>query len=183
MAQATISFQPAAFMPVEERETVEELRRIVGQLQFNPALHDDLMQEALIHLWQMQERCPGQTRSWYRQNCRFHLQHHLAAGRSVDSLKRRNLQAQVFSHEDEPDNYWETLAGPDTFMTEVSARDILFALARGLSEREQLILHGLAEGLRVREIARQLDISHPTVIKSRRKIARIAKKLSIAPLP
>jgi hypothetical protein len=45
-----------------------------------------------------------------------------------------------------------------------------------------MILDRLVEGLGVREISRQLDVSHPAVIKSRRKIAGIAKKLAILPL-
>lgn len=183
MGQTTVNFGPPEFMPVGEQQTLDQLGRIVGQLRSDPTLDEDLMQEALIHLWQIQERHPGQTRSWYLQNCHFHLQHHLASGRSIDSLKRRNFQVHVGSEDDEHDNFWENLAGPDSVMADVSARDMLFALAKGLSERERMILHWLAEGLGVREIARQLDVSHPTVIKSRRKIAGIAKDLSIPPLP
>lgn len=183
METTTVNFGPPEFMPVEEQQTWEQLGRIVGQFRAHPMLDEDLMQEALIHWWQIQERHPGQTRSWYLQNCRFHLQHHLASGRSVDSLKRRNLQVHDSSEGDDEGNSWENLAGPDSVMADVSARDMLFALVKWLSDRERMILHFLVEGMGVREIARQLDVSHPTVIKSRRKIAGLAKALSISPLP
>ena len=161
---------------------LDQLGRIVGQMRSDPTLREDLMQEGLIHLWQIQERHPGQTQSWYLQNCRFHLLHHLVAGRSVDSLKRRNLQVQADAGSDEEDGFWDSIAGPDTGLAEVSARDMFCALAGKLSERGKMILQWLAEGLGVREISRQLDVSHPAVIKSRRKIAGIAKNLAILPL-
>jgi RNA polymerase sigma factor (sigma-70 family) len=170
------------FMAVEDCRTLDQLGRIVSRIRSDPTLRSDLMQEGLIHLWQIQEEKPGQTRSWYLQNCHFHLLHYLGEGRSVDSLKRRNLQVQADAGNDEEDGLWDSIAGPDAGMAEVSARDMLCALGKELSERERMILHHLAEGLGVREISRQLDVSHPAVIKSRRKIAGIAKKLAILPL-
>ena len=49
---------------------------------------DDLLQESLVHLWKVRCDNPGRTKSWYLQNCRFHVQHWLAAGCSLDSPKR-----------------------------------------------------------------------------------------------
>jgi DNA-binding NarL/FixJ family response regulator len=42
------------------------------------------------------------------------------------------------------------------------------------------VLQWLSEGRGTREIAKRLGISHPMVIKHRRKIAALAQKLSIA---
>src|SRR5262245_40962515 len=92
MEGAAANLGQSEFMAVEDRRTLDQLRRIVSRIRSDPALHSDLMQEGLIHLWRIQERRPGQTRSWYLQNCRFHLLHYLMEGRSVDSLKRRNFQ-------------------------------------------------------------------------------------------
>src|SRR5678816_4070505 len=66
----------------------DALHAIVSSLTNNTALREDLMQDALLHLWQVQLQKPHRTRSWYLQSCRFQLGHRLAAGRSVDSLKR-----------------------------------------------------------------------------------------------
>src|SRR2546427_11487706 len=44
--------------------------------------------QGMIHPWLAEVRWPGQQRSWYLQSCRFHMQHYLDSGRSIDSLKR-----------------------------------------------------------------------------------------------
>ena len=74
------------------------LRLIVERLTRNAALNGDLMQEALIHLWRLEEQRPGQSQHWYLRGCRFHLaagHHHplnrllaCAAGRG-DPVRRR----------------------------------------------------------------------------------------------
>lgn len=166
-------------MLIEDIETLEQLGRIVVRLTSNPALREDLMQEALIHLWQVQEQNPGQTKNWYLQNCRYRLLHYLALGRSVDSPKRRASQVHPSEHDEDPDDWLDRFAGSDTVLQDVSARDILALLSKVLSPREISILQWLAEGLGTREIAKRLGISHPMVIKHRRKIAVLAKKLSI----
>jgi RNA polymerase sigma factor (sigma-70 family) len=168
-------------MLIEDLETLERLGRIVVRLTSNPALREDLMQEALVHLWQVQEQNPGQTNNWYLQNCRFHLLHYLALGRSVDSPKRRASQVQPTAQEDDPDDWLDRFDGGDTVLEDVSARDILASLSKILSEREMSILQWLAEGVGTREIAKRLGISHPMVSKHRRKIALLARKLSISP--
>ena len=79
-------------MHVDESTTRERLGRLVQHITSNLTLWDDLLQEAMIHLWLMEVRRPGQTRSWYLQSCKFHLLHYLSSGRSVDSIKRRDRQ-------------------------------------------------------------------------------------------
>src|ERR1051326_6383910 len=74
---------------IEDKHVVGSLERIVEYLAQDPSTRDDLIQEGLIHLWLAQRQRPGQSTSWYLQGCRFHLQHCLGAGRSVDSHKRR----------------------------------------------------------------------------------------------
>ena len=168
-------------MLIEDIEILEQLGRIVVRLTSNLTLRDDLMQEALIHLWKVQEQNPGQTKNWYLQNCRFHLLHYLALGRSVDSPKRRSSQVHPSEQDESLDDWLDRFEGDNSVLQDVSARDILAALATCLSTREMSILQWLAEGLGTREIAKRLGISHPMVIKHRRKIAALAKKLAIEP--
>src|SRR5437899_1659078 len=66
----------------------EALAGMIRSMTPNPALREDLLQEAMVHLWLTETRRPDQTRSWYLQSCRFHLQHYLNSGRSIDSGKR-----------------------------------------------------------------------------------------------
>src|SRR5206468_9208579 len=77
-------------MLIEDVKICHSVQRIISRLTADQALQDDLMQECLIRLWQLESEEPGRTRSWYLQNCRFHLQHWLASGRSLDSRKRAN---------------------------------------------------------------------------------------------
>ena len=168
-------------MLIEDLETLEQLGKVVVRLTANPALREDLMQEALIHLWQVQEQNPGQTKKWYLQNCRFHLLHYLALGRSVDSPKRRASQVQPSDQTEDSDSWLERFESGESVLQDVSARDILAAMSTLLSDREMSILQWLSDGVGTREIAKRLGISHPMVIKLRRKIATFAKKLSIDP--
>ena len=168
-------------MSINDLRTVERLSKIVARLTSQPDLREDLIQEALIHLWQIQERQPGQSESWYLQSCRYHLQHLLVAGRSVDSLKRRAANAQI-SHSDPDDPGFltveEVIESGEPMLAEISVRDMITAMSQRLSPREQEILRRLAEGYRTCEIARYLKLSHPTVIKSRRKIAAMMDKVT-----
>ncbi len=170
-------------MLIEDLQTLEQLGKIVVRLTSNPALREDLMQEALIHLWQVQEQNPGQTKNWYLQNCRYHLLHYLASGRSVDSPKRRASQVHPSDQDENSDDLLDRFEGSDTVLQDVSARDMLSSLSKWLSGREMSILQWLSEGQGTREIAKRLGISHPMVIKYRRKIAALAEKLAIADRP
>jgi RNA polymerase sigma factor (sigma-70 family) len=165
-------------MLIEDLETLEQLGKVVVRLTSNPALREDLMQEGLIHLWQVQEQTPGQTKNWYLQNCRFHLLHYLALGRSIDSPKRRASQVHP---QDESDSWLDRFETNDTVVEDVSARDMLAVMSKLLSGREMSVLQWFSEGVGTREIAKRLGISHPMVIKLRRKIAVLARTLSIHP--
>ena len=168
-------------MLIEETGISESLRNIVGRLRTDAALREDLMQECLIRLWRLEIEKPGRTRSWYLQNCRFHLQHWLSAGRSLDSLKRMDQDKRIII-----DGVNDELA-EDGYHTNgelielVSARDIAATLARHLKPAEIGVLAGLVDGLVLRDIALRLSLSYPTALKYRRKIAALAIRLGITP--
>lgn len=168
-------------MLFEKLETRQLLGRIIAHVSTDPACQDDLMQEGLIHLWQIEEQTPAQTLSWYLQSCRFRLRHYLAKGRSVDSWKRRQ-QRIAFSHQ-EDDEAGPPLphTGNSTPMAETSARDMFRLLQQRLPALQQLVLACLADGLSSREVGLKLGVSHKTVINHRRKIATVALQLGIGP--
>jgi DNA-directed RNA polymerase specialized sigma24 family protein len=170
-------------MLIDDARTRELLARIVYRLSSDPAVREDLMQEALVHLWLLEERRPGQRQSWYLQSCKFHLQNYLAAGRSVDSPKRRGGKT-AYDEEDELNAFSGGESdGENAVFAQVSARDIFSLLCGRLTPFEQAILNHLAEGLGAREIAERMDVTHPTVIKYRRRIAALAIRLGIPPMP
>jgi DNA-binding CsgD family transcriptional regulator len=153
---------------------------MIANMTVDAALREDLMQEAMIHLWQSEEQRPGQTRSWYLQSCRFHLKHYLAAGRSVDSTKRRAGRVPFPEMSEDQCDMLGRSEPESSVLGLVNAREIMFLLSRQLTARERFILNCLAEGMGAREIAGKLKVSHPTVIKLRRKIAALAIKLGVS---
>jgi len=163
----------------EDASLRESLTQIIRGLTPNAALREDLLQEAMIHLWLTETRRPGQTRSWYLQSCRFHLQHYLNCGRSIDSAKRWRDQLPLNEHsEDEETSSEETDSG-NSVVTCVSAREIMAMLAPHLSNLQQAVLDCLADGLGARGIGRKLKLSHTMVIRHRRKIASLLTRLEL----
>jgi len=144
-------------------------------------LREDLLQEAMIHLWLMQARRPGQTRSWYMQSCRFHLQHYLASGRSIDSVKRRQGRLPFAYESEDGEGFPEQGDSGNSVLTWVNARELMSLLSEYLQPQEKAVLDCLAEGHGLREIGRELGMSHTMVIRHRRKIAALLNKLEALP--
>jgi DNA-directed RNA polymerase specialized sigma24 family protein len=164
-------------MYFEEPSIQDSLIHMIRRMTSNPTLRDDLLQEALIHFWLTESRRPGQTKSWYLQCCKFHLQHYLASGRSLDSNKRRAGQASVDSWADDQDDLFEQLDSGHSVVTLVSTREIISLLSQQLLPHEKAVLNCLADGLGPREIGRRLNISHTMAIKHRCKIAQLLTRL------
>ena len=169
------------YMHVNEPASRELLRRLVQNITSNPFLRDDLFQEALIHLWLTESRRPGQTRSWYFHSCKFRLQHYLASGRSIDSIKRLD---RLTSFEPELESEFNESVFPDpqeSVLSCVCARELMRLLSVQLHGPEKAVLECLADGLGPREIGRRLNISHTMVIKHRCKIATLLTRLKDPP--
>jgi len=158
------------------------LARMVQSTTSHPCLRDDLLQEAVVHAWLIEERRPGQTRSWYLQSCKFHLRHYLESGRSIDSQKRRSGQL-LPDDADGHDELLEQIDSGHSVFDCVSARDIISLLSRHLLPPEKAVLDCLAQGLGPREIGRKLKVSHTLVIRQRRKIASLLRTLERPSLP
>jgi len=165
---------------VEEPFLQESLRGIIAGVSGNAVLQEDLMQEGLVHLWKVELYKPGQTKSWYLQSCRFHVQNWLAAGRSLDSPKRARPDKRIVLDESDSEAALPEYHTNGEVFEAVSFRDVVSTLAKHLKPREQIVLCGLAEGSSVSEIASRFGISRPTVLKDRRKIAALTIKLGIS---
>ena len=165
---------------LEELTMREALAQMVRGMTSNEAFREDLLQEAVVHLWLTETRRPGQTRSWYLQSCKFHLQHYLSGGRSIDSAKRWRDQLPFKEPEEEENEsaHHESDCG-NSVLTAVSAREILELLSAHLTRQERAVLDCLADGLGAREIGRKLKLSHTMVIRHRRKIAALFQKLEL----
>jgi DNA-directed RNA polymerase specialized sigma24 family protein len=166
-------------MLVEDAQMLASLRQIIARFTRCPELQQDLMQECLLHLWKLERKKPGHTRSWYLQGCRFHLQHCLVSGRSLDSLKRANgvIHIDVDGNAEEPALHGHHTNG-EVFEA-VCFADVVSTLRYQIMPRERQVLSGLADGMMLQEIASEFGISYPTVLKYRRKIAALTIRLGI----
>jgi DNA-directed RNA polymerase specialized sigma24 family protein len=161
-------------MLFEAPATRRALKQLASGVTSQRLWHEDLAQEALIHLWQEEDRSPGHTAVWYLRSCQFHLRNRMRLGRSVDSPKRRNGSAIVLNGEGADGEPWDSLLGaaPDTPVREtVMTRDLLSTLCSWLTSIERTVLDCLLDGMGVRETARRLNLSHTSVAKKRRRIA------------
>ena len=159
------------------------LQRMIGGMTPNFALRQDLLQEALIHLWRMKTRRPGQTRSWYVQSCKFHLTHYLASGCSVDSIKRGGSRSRLAEDFEQLEGSFDSVQSGDSVMSQVIVWDLISVLSPHLCPCGRAVLDGLADGLGAREIGRRLKMSHTMVRKYRAKIASLLVGLERLSLP
>ena len=148
------------------------LARIAARLTNCPAQREDLIQEALLHLWKIEQEPTKRTRSWYLQACKFRMLRELARGRSIDSLKRR--VDRVAPDSLNPDDLFVCHS---PVFAELVANDFVSQLSNKLSPEENATLQYLIDGLSLREVSRRLNVTHPTIMKRQRKIARLADEL------
>ena len=165
-----------------EHRFVKKLRGVAARLTCDLELQKDLSQEMIIHLTRVEADLPGRTPSWYLQSCQFHARNYLARGRSIDSVKRqKNLvpfaQGDELDHGDFRSGLSPDAVDPVELHDELIARDIIELIVERLTDIQQQILFLLMHDFGVREIAGELNTTHPTVIKHRKKIARIASCL------
>jgi DNA-directed RNA polymerase specialized sigma24 family protein len=145
----------------------------------DPSLHDELVQELVIHAWKTEAARPDQTPSWYRQSCYLHLLDLLRAGRSLDAPKRRH-RALAW-----PDEFAEPQSESSTFSLDsrenpssrASADDALNQLRSKLASREREVLELMTQEFTVTEIAGRLGFSHATVCASTAHIRAAAAQL------
>jgi DNA-directed RNA polymerase specialized sigma24 family protein len=168
-------------MLILEDATRRTIRGIVSRLTMDKTLREDLAQEAFIHLWQLELERPGQTRSWYLQNCKYAVLNVLKAGRSVDALKRSAKKISLVADEELAGEFQHDWTVDETPVDWASARDIFHQIDARLGESERIVLDCLALGMGSRETASHIGTSHPTVIRRRGKIVATAKRLGIAP--
>jgi hypothetical protein len=178
------TFKPKAqALLLEDANILESVRGIVNRFATDPNSHQDLLQECLLCLWLAESQNPGRTVSWYLQRCRFHVQHWLVLGRSLDSPKRISTANRItIDGDDEGMALAEHHTNGEVFET-VCVRDLIATLAKGLEPKELFVLGGLAAGLTLREVASESRLSYPTALKFRRKIAARALKLGIVASP
>ncbi len=166
---------------MNETEVAQRLRVVAARLTGDVELRKDLMQEMHLHLMKAQASDPGKPFEWYVKGCEFHARNYLKLGRSIDSLKRAR-QAVPWERanvDEDPLAMGEKIAdtGRPDLRLELMTSEILELVTKQLTARQQQTLELLMKGCGVRETARRLGVSHPAIIKHRRKIARLTATL------
>ena len=167
-------------MLAEEAEVRSKIRQTVQGLGCPPYWREELEQEGIIHFWVIKTECPGQSESWYRRACCFHVRHEAERGRSIDSPRRRHLGCPLAEPGEEGDGEAEELeANTATPLEHCCARDLLQQLREQLDSLGRRILALLLEDHTAREIGAVVGLSRPTVLKHIRRIASTAVELGI----
>src|SRR5258708_25185368 len=121
---------------LEDDRIVQSLRGIVSRFSMDPTSQQDMLQECMLCLWEGESENPGRTVSWYLQRCRFHVQHWLVVGRSLDSPKRASAANRItINSDDEEPALAEHHTNGEVIET-VCVRDLIVTLAKGLKPSE-----------------------------------------------
>ncbi len=162
-----------------DNQILRQLQGVAYKLTSDHELQKDLMQEMFVHMVQMRTREPGKTLSWYIKSCEFHARNHLKLGRSIDSHKRAkngiSLDGASEEHSATVEHDIQVAASIDLY-GELITNDLVDLIMPHLTESQQKTMLLLMKGMGVREIARELGITHPAIIKHRKKIARVARE-------
>jgi RNA polymerase sigma factor (sigma-70 family) len=134
--------------------------------------HDDLYQEAVIHLWNnfLKGKLGDKTDSYILQGCYFHLKNYIRKVNersniiSIDAALNANSTATV---EDALGECWAC----DDCRQELHNKFLVQSIRdNGFNPREKRLLTYFSQGLTTRDIGKRMGISHVSVVKMMRKI-------------
>jgi len=138
---------------------------------------EDLLQEALIHLWQDYNygKLEDKTDSYILQGCYFYLKNHIRKAADKAIL----LSMYSPAGEDCPAELEDVLLlkNPGALFIDVNNKVLIEEILNdGLTSREKKVFSYLLEGYTVREIAKELGVSHVSVVKSSKRIKEKCRK-------
>ncbi|MFA6358274.1 MAG: sigma-70 family RNA polymerase sigma factor [Candidatus Omnitrophota bacterium] len=140
--------------------------------------HDDLYQEAVIHLWVdfSKGKLSDKTDSYILQGCYFYLKNYIRKVNersnvtSIDAVLSANDDATV---EDILGKFWSCQDCRDDLHNKFLAQSIQ---NNGFSPREKKLLVYSSQGLTTRDIGRRMGVSHVSVVKLMQKVRVKAKR-------
>lgn len=134
--------------------------------------HDDLYQEAAIHLWSdfLKGRLRDKTDSYILQGCYFHLKNYIRKVNerqnsiSIDAVLSADDEATV---EDILGRYRSYSDCRQELHNKFLAQSIM---DNGFNPKEKRLLAYVSEGITTREIGKRTGVSHVSVVKMMQKI-------------
>jgi len=156
------------------------IRRIAYRLNghYRSFNHDDLYQEATIHLWSsfLKGKLGGKTDSYILQGCYFHLKNYIRKVNersnivSIDSALDTDDEATM---EDVLGEYWACQDCRQDLHNKLLTQSIM---DNGFNPREKRLLCYFSQGLTTRDIGKRMRVSHVSVVKMMRKIRAKSQK-------
>ena len=140
--------------------------------------HDDLYQEATIHLWSnfLKGKLGDKTDSYILQGCYFHLKNYIRKVNERSNVVSINAALSANEEATLEDVLGQSWACPDCrdqlhnkFLTQ-SIRN------NGFNLKEKRLLDYFSQGLTTRDIGKRMGISHVSVVKLKQKIRIKAQK-------
>ena len=140
--------------------------------------HDDLYQEATIHLWRnfLRGKLSDKTDSYILQDCYFHLKNYI---RKVN--ERANIVSinAVLSMDEDATlenvlgGYWAS----EDCREELHNKFLVQSIRdNGFNPKEKRLLVYFSQGLTTRDIGKRLGVSHVSVVKMMQKVRAKAQK-------
>jgi DNA-directed RNA polymerase specialized sigma24 family protein len=167
-------------MLIDDPQFLRSLKNLVRHFSVSEQIYKDLMQEALIHVWQTEERTPNQKPAWYRTSCWFLLKNRLRQSNGERSAPHPVRHS--FTEEDEIVEPRPTECDT-SFMSILAANELVRLLSDRLSGTYLLVFNHFVMGWGINEIAIAHHLSHQHVTKIRLRIAAEASALGFSPTP
>jgi hypothetical protein len=161
-----------------ENVIVKQLRKIATKLTGDPDLQKDLMQEMFLHLVRLQTAEPSQSLVRHLETCGSHARNFISPSLKIDSPRPGHDKIpSIREHHVNGALAFPPMASHVEIQGERITTETINLILPLLSEMQQQVLSLLMKGYGVRQAARELGVTHPAVIKHRKKIARIAREL------
>ena len=132
---------------------------------------EDLYQEMCIHLWKKFENGvpSGMNDAYIIRGCEFHILNYLR--KEKDKIRVLSLDKPI---NENGDTLKDVLENPADTLNRSIDRGIMTDYIRnnGFSKREKQVFSLLLEGYTVREIGKELGVSHVMVVKFKQRIIK-----------
>ena len=157
------------------------VRRIAYKLngRYRSFSHDDLYQEAFLHLWQDYNagKLQNKTESYILQGCFFHLKNHIRKVNEKPNIVSLDMQVGDEEGACLEEILYSKMEIQEDCRNLLHVKFLVEAIQNnGFSPREKEILVFLKEGLTTRDIGQRIGLSHVSVVKA---VKRIRKKAAV----
>lgn len=134
--------------------------------------HDDLYQEATIHLWSnfLQGKLSDKTDSYILQGCYFHLKNYIRKVNERPNIVSMDAALNIDENTTVGDmlgEYWATEDCREELHNNFLAQSIL---NNGFKPKEKMLLRYFSQGLTTRDIGKRMGVSHVSVVKMLQKV-------------